>query len=528
MCDQQVHPRHKSISPSLGRAVVLIMAWSFLLAGEARAQVSLEISQLMLRYRVLSRSAKLDESVRAESRRLEVDMLQARRQGQMGQAYRILQKAISLMEGKTWTPALEFAHSLALVPAYTVADSSRPLMVQIGQRYPAPAEPGASLSARVSLSPPLGRAGGGSRAPAIDLGTHAGFAADLVFEPFRFAVDLGKVEEGQYRLQAEIRNGEQLVQNLESPIHVVRDMDVTRKSIEQRLAKISGFESAKASVRYPFDLAQSLNLGRFTLQAFDFSKGLAESMELLAAIESGKDSFAGATGNLARHYYFPEAGEVMPFRVYVPKSYDRNKACPLIVALHGLGGTESTLLQQGNGVLGKLAEERGWLVAAPLGYRRNGGYGRLAGALTDPQTERMTQLSEKDVLNVLRLVQGEYRIDPQRIYLMGHSMGGNGTWTLGARHAEIWAALAPIASGGVNPSDVPLERLKEHHVPVIVTHGDADQVAPVEISRTMVAQLKKMGVIHEYIEVAGAGHGDVVVPNLPRILEFLSRQARKP
>ena len=482
----------------------------------------------MLRYRVLSRSARPDEATRDELRKLETALLEARRQGQTGQAYRALQKAITLMEGKTWTPALDFGCSLMLTPAFIVADPVKPLIIQIGQRYPTLAEPGASLSARVLLSRTAGGGVGRDLSPAVSLGIFTGFASDLVFEPFRFAVDLGPAEDGPYRLLVEVRNGDQVVQRLESPLHLVRDLDATRKAVLQRLDRIPGFDKVKASARYPFDLAHSLNLGRLTVPAYDFSAGLAKSMELLAAIESGKDPFAGNTGNLARHYYFSEADEIMPYRVYVPKLYDGSRSCPLIVALHGLGGTESTLLQQGGGILGKLAEERGWLVVAPLGYRRNGGYGRMLAAIADPQTARMTQLSEKDVINVLRLVREEYRVDPCRIYLLGHSMGGNGTWTLGARYAEIWAALAPIAGGGTNPGDVSLERLQEQHLPVIVVHGDADRVAPVEASRTMVARLKKLGVNHEYIEVAGGGHGDVVVPNLPRILEFFSRHSRTP
>jgi dipeptidyl aminopeptidase/acylaminoacyl peptidase len=88
--------------------------------------------------------------------------------------------------------------------------------------------------------------------------------------------------------------------------------------------------------------------------------------------------------------------------------------------------------------------------------------------------------------------------------------------------------LAPIAGGSTNPNDVSLERLKEQNVPVMVVHGDADRIAPVEASRNMVVQLKKLGVNHEYVEVAGAGHGDVVVPNLSRIVDFFSKQARTP
>jgi predicted peptidase len=250
---------------------------------------------------------------------------------------------------------------------------------------------------------------------------------------------------------------------------------------------------------------------------------------LLASIESGVDPFANERGNVARHYAFAEAGEIMPYRVYVPKSYDGAKAMPLIIALHGLGGTEMSLMQQGNGALPKAAEERGFLVATPLGYRRNGGYGRLEAmpGPADQLTLRMFELSEMDVMNVLKFVREQYKVDANRIYLMGHSMGGGGTWKLGSKYADIWAGLAPIAGASPSPNAVPLQKLKEYGVPVICVHGDADRIVPVNASRTMVAALKNLGVEHEYIEVKGGSHGDVVGPNIPRIVEFFSQHARQ-
>ena len=63
-------------------------------------------------------------------------------------------------------------------------------------------------------------------------------------------------------------------------------------------------------------------------------------------------------------------------------------------------------------------------------------------------------------------------------------------------------------------------------MPVICIHGDADRTAPVEASRAMVAELKRLGVPHEYHEIKGGTHGNVVGPNLPRIVDFLLRHRR--
>jgi dipeptidyl aminopeptidase/acylaminoacyl peptidase len=59
-------------------------------------------------------------------------------------------------------------------------------------------------------------------------------------------------------------------------------------------------------------------------------------------------------------------------------------------------------------------------------------------------------------------------------------------------------------------------------IPQIVVHGDADPTVNVSGSRAMVAELKRLGAEVTYIEVPGGNHTDVVVPNLPKVFEFLA------
>ncbi len=176
-----------------------------------------------------------------------------------------------------------------------------------------------------------------------------------------------------------------------------------------------------------------------------------------------------------------------------------------------------------------MREERGFLVATPLGYRRDGGYGRTminASGELDPLWARMSRLSEQDVLNVLHIVRANYRVDPARIYLMGASMGGAGTWLLGAKYPEIWAGLAPITGGGAAASKLSLANLKQPKIPVYVVHGDSDRTISVENTRSKVAELKLLGVPHEYHEIPGGTHSDVVGPAIAAIVGFFSRHKR--
>jgi predicted peptidase len=141
-----------------------------------------------------------------------------------------------------------------------------------------------------------------------------------------------------------------------------------------------------------------------------------------------------------------------------------------------------TLFAAAQGIVKTLAEEHGYIVVSPLGYAPLGGYGQhydigmrppVEGATAEEQ-ERVSKLSEEDVMKVVALVTAEYGVDQSRIYLMGHSMGGLGTWYLGEKYRDKWAGLAPIA-GGFENTDYPWERLRG--MPVLVSNGSADTVA---------------------------------------------------
>ena len=54
--------------------------------------------------------------------------------------------------------------------------------------------------------------------------------------------------------------------------------------------------------------------------------------------------------------------------------------------------------------------------------------------------------AEQDVMDVLAEVRRDYKIDPNRIYLMGHSMGGYGTWSVAMAHPNLFAAIGPISA----------------------------------------------------------------------------------
>ncbi len=236
-----------------------------------------------------------------------------------------------------------------------------------------------------------------------------------------------------------------------------------------------------------------------------------------------------------RSYRFEDTGEELTYCVFASSKINADTPAPLIVSLHGLGAGPQIMC---NATAVDFAEEGGYILAAPMGYNVAGWYGSPviqlrrgdgpAQADTLPP-ETLQEYSEKDVMNVLAMVRDEFNVDEDRIYLTGHSMGGAGTYYLGAKHADIWAAIAPVAAAAFRMTDDRaeiLQDLADAGVAVLVVHGDADEVVPVETSRTWVATMEEIGLEHEYVEMAEVTHGPIITASQERIYEFFDSYSK--
>ena len=169
------------------------------------------------------------------------------------------------------------------------------------------------------------------------------------------------------------------------------------------------------------------------------------------------------TGNLRTDYF-----------VYLPPDYgkDPQKKWPVILFLHGSG-------------------ERGYdlkiLARQPLvqdiDKRKDFPF-----ILVAPQVSPGEWWSIPELDDLLDSLPSKYRIDADRIYLTGLSMGGFATWAYLAAEPERFAAAVPICGGG-DPQEV--ARFKD--VPIWVFHGGKDDAVPIERSQEMVDALKKAG-----------------------------------
>lgn len=240
---------------------------------------------------------------------------------------------------------------------------------------------------------------------------------------------------------------------------------------------------------------------------------------------------APPTGDLHREYVFPPTGERMPYRIYVPTTWDGSRALPILLFLHGAGANENTYLDMADGLLPRLAEEHGYIVVSPLGFRPLGAYGnplRLPAvfgedeaaaaqrAAVTPERRRELALSELEVITALEIVTEEYGADRSRTFLAGHSMGSGGTWHLAARYPERWRAVAPMSGPFVGAATYPFDLIRD--LPIFITEGTGAE--PSLAGSRAIAEFMRQGDFDfEYLEVDG-NHGSMVPMVWPRIFEF--------
>jgi predicted esterase len=270
-----------------------------------------------------------------------------------------------------------------------------------------------------------------------------------------------------------------------------------------------------------------------------------------------------------RMHRFAETNEDIPYALFVSSKVKRDTKAPMIVTLHGLGGSHTTMMRP-NAI--DLAEAGGYILLAPMGYNPRGWYGAPAprgrgrrgtpspdaaagasapsavtpnpaapnpapappqgrrgappaGLLTDANDPpNLRELSEKETLAVVDLVRKEFTVDDDRTYLMGHSMGGAGTLYLAAKYPERWAAAAAIAPAAFSVDTQGLGNIPE--MPLMIVHGDADTVVPVSVGRAWVDAMKSLKMNHQYIEVPGGDHGSVITSHQTDIFAFFARHSR--
>ena len=190
---------------------------------------------------------------------------------------------------------------------------------------------------------------------------------------------------------------------------------------------------------------------------------------------------------------YRESENGMPYRYYAPDDYSDEYAYPVVLFLHGAGerGTDNEAplvhvlqdwfndtespIYQSIIIVPQCPEGEQW-VNTPW---ENGSYDSDAVGESDAIKEALAILDEVCKTDSVNL---------DRIYVVGLSMGGYGTWNLLMNHSDIFAAGMPMC-GAADPSKADI--LKD--IPIYAFHGDKDDVVPVSGTRDIVEAIKNAG-----------------------------------
>jgi predicted peptidase len=195
------------------------------------------------------------------------------------------------------------------------------------------------------------------------------------------------------------------------------------------------------------------------------------------------------------------------FLLYLPEGYDLEKRqWPLLLFLHGRGESGDML---------DFVKKYGPPGMIEHGYK-------FPFIVVSPQCPEGQNWSVEVLDMLLNEMVRIYRVDTNRIYVTGLSMGGTATWDLAVDFPWRFAAIVPIC-GRVDPGKA--ERIK--NLPVWVFHGAKDDIIPVEISETMVKALKALGSPVKFTLYPEANHDSwTEAYNSPELWKWLEEQRK--
>ncbi len=182
-----------------------------------------------------------------------------------------------------------------------------------------------------------------------------------------------------------------------------------------------------------------------------------------------------------------------PYITYLPTDYttDLSKEYPLLIFLHGGSARgKDTLDLYSSGPFDQIYRGRNFpfIVVAPQCPKH-----------LRWSTENWFENFYSDLIQ-------KYRIDTNRVYLTGASLGGSGTWYLATKYPDKFTAIAPM-SGFTRHMDYisdNVENLK--NIPIWAFHGESDNVVPVEETDYLITKLSEINNQIKYTRENDVGH----------------------
>ncbi len=352
--------------------------------------------------------------------------------GRLSEAARQLDLArLALESDKEPHAARRWAESLAFRPEARLFDASAEAVpFTLDAFYEVPAEIPEKARVRLTLCAPDGKPLDGEPAAVLDVKAL----------PLRDKAPRKNPAAGDYLWRCEVLSGDRILARWEQTLSFAYRLDGRL----EKLRKVVGDPADKPAntdrqtARMLADLLTRLR----NKETLETNYPAARLLDEAEAAADGKPSYGRARPGQFWLKLGLEKGP--PFvRLLAPEAAAKGRPLPLVIALHGAGGSENMFFDgYGDGAIVQLCERRGWLLVAPRGG--------LAPGLID-EIDRL------------------YPVDRRRVFLIGHSMGASQAAAAASRSPETFTAVAALSGGGpVRPSDA----LKA--VPFFVAAGAED------------------------------------------------------
>jgi len=215
-----------------------------------------------------------------------------------------------------------------------------------------------------------------------------------------------------------------------------------------------------------------------------------------AAQQAGTRAPTGSPHYL-RQTFQAQDGTAIDCWIMSPAKIETGRRYPLILALHGRGGSTTAATELGSSSLRK---QFPCFVMAPASTAA-GHWARPAAFGKRRSKGKATTAMLPAVLDIMDTFIRKHPIDPDRVYVTGQSMGGTGTYGAMFLRPDLFAAAIPVC-GRWDPQDA--GRMK--NIALWIFHGDNDKVVPTEYSRNMSDAIRKAGGSPKYTEYKGVGH----------------------
>jgi predicted esterase len=321
--------------------------------------------------------------------------------------------------------------------------------------------------------------------------------------PLDVRLPLRNPGEGDYVLRTDVLLGEEVLARREQTVSLAARLAERLDKLEEAARSLP-----EAAAGTDAETVRSLARLLASLARHETLETNYPAARLLAEAEA-----AVRTVRAGGHYYAaPRAGEfwltvpvnrdAVPVRLFAPEAVKHGKPLPLVIALHGAGGSENLFFDAyGRGAIVRLCRARGWLLVCPRGR------------LLD-----MTPPVEELAAAVGRL----YPVDAKRVFLVGHSLGAMQAVGVAGKSPRAFAAVAALAGSGlVRPSAA----VKD--VPFFVGEGEEDGVLP-HGGQALRDNLERVGVrTVRFRSYPDTEHLTVVEAALPDVFALFDEEAKR-